>query len=102
MNFRNLSNSLGQHRKSPEDLGSTLSQLCRPRKTSEDFGNLFFFSRCKSILGYGVRFDGEEGSSLFSWGGWGSSIILVLEKFRSREVGISVTGRGQVIIVRDC
>ena len=38
----------------------------------------------------------------FFLGGVGWLDVGVLEKFRSREVGISVTGRGQVIIVRDC
>ena len=47
----------------------------------------------KSIWGYGGRFDGEKGSSLFSWGG---GIVrrrcVIKEKspyFRSPEVGIS-------------
>ena len=86
--------------KSSEDLSLILGQL---RKSSEDFGNLLPFFRCKvkvnvgnskSIWGHGGRFDGEEVSCPFSWGGgWGSLIPGSMKEkspdFRSPEVVIS-------------
>ena len=75
----------------------------------------FLFSHCKvkvsignskSIWGYGSRFDGEEGSSLFSWGGGGGGVVrcrrIIKEKFldfRSPEVGISVYSTLKLTII---
>ena len=50
VNFRNLPNSLSQHRKIFEDFSSTLGQL---RKSLEDFRNLLPFSRCKVKVNIG-------------------------------------------------
>ena len=100
MNFRNLPNSLGQDRKIRLPKTSVQLTVGSLRKTSEIF---FLFPAVKvkaniggseSIWGHGGRFDGEDVSSLFSWGE-GSLVRYrgVIKQqspdFRSPEVGIS-------------
>ena len=59
-----------------------------------------FIGSSKSIWGHGGRFDGEEVSLLFSWGGWwGSSIpdlqILDVQRLASLLTLITMEAKGQ-------
>ena len=60
-----------------ENLRKSSVQLCVNLGSAQKTSKIFLFSRCKvkvnivssePIWAYGGRFDGEEGSSLSSWG----------------------------------